>query len=104
MFSFLSRSRPHAQTAISDHPLLVLFAPLQQESVQLLPTPYLRQRHQVIPPIESVLRFHAAFLVPFTRRAKLRFVSPVRPERNEPLALLPLRPAHNPLHSAAQII
>jgi hypothetical protein len=61
VFPFRAHS-PHAQTAISDRPLLVLFAPLQQESVQLLPTPHLRQRHQMIPPIESVLRLHAALL------------------------------------------
>src|ERR1035438_4214641 len=104
MFPLLTHPRTHGQTAVSNNALLVLLGLSQQHCIQLFPAANLRHRHHMIPPIVPVFPFHAALFMSFARRAKLRFKSPMRPERDKPFGLFPLLPAQDLLDGAAQII
>src|SRR5579871_933860 len=57
----------------------------------------------VAPELPS-LAFHPTLLVPFPRRAELRFESPVRAESDEPHRLLPLMAAQDFLYRTPQIV
>src|SRR2546429_6918461 len=98
MLPLQTHASPHTLAPAPNHPLLVPFAFHQQQLVQFIPVPYLRHWHQVIPPVKTVLSFHAAFLVPLPRGTELRPVSPVRPERDEPFRLFPPAAPQNPFH------
>src|SRR5689334_5852476 len=58
----------------------------------------------MVPPVKSVLRFHATFFVSFSRCAKRRRETPVRPERDEALGLFPLVAPENLLHRTLEIV
>ena len=71
-----------------DHARLVGATPGQQLRIQRVEVRGLGQRHPVIPPEVARLAFHAALLVAFPRRAKLRVEVPVGAKREEPRRLL----------------
>src|SRR5215210_6385893 len=81
-----------------NYPAFFFLQARRQQQVQLFQIPHLWHRHQMIPPELSPFAFYAAFLVPFTRRAELRLVSPVRAESDEPRRLLPLISPQDFLH------
>ncbi len=71
-----------------DHARLVGATPGQQLRIQRVEVRRLGQRHPVIPPEIARLAFHAALLVAFTRRAKLRVELPMGAKRQKPRGLL----------------
>ena len=84
-------------------PRLLTAAP-QQVVVQLFPVRELRNRHPVVSTKVANLAFNAAFLVPTTRIAKLRFESPVRAKRDEPFCLITLVAPKDLPHRQRQVV
>src|SRR6266540_4718003 len=87
-----------------DHAALIFLRTCRQQQVQLFQIPNLRHRYKMVPPELPAFALYTAFLVPFTRCAKLRRKSPVRPECDEPRRLLPLMPTQDFLDCALQVV
>src|SRR5450631_2989558 len=87
-----------------NHATLLVLQTRRQQQVQLFQVPHLRDGHEMIPPELPSFPFHAAFLMPFPRRAKLRLEPPVRTESDESRCLFPLMPTQYFLYRDLQVV
>ena len=104
MLAFELQRLTDALRAAAENAPLIRDRRLQQPRVQLRKTSHLGYRHQVVAAKVSVLAFHPALLMAFTRSAELRHKSPVRAKGNEALRLLALMTAQDLLHRTTEIV
>src|SRR6516225_1678178 len=96
--------RPDRLAPACDHSLLFFFTACLQHLVQMFQVPRHRQGHQVVPPEIPTFSFDTSLFIPTSWVAKLALKSPMRPESDELVDLLPLVSPQDFVYGASQVV